>query len=123
MRRCRCSARKPTEKGFACRVKPAPSSISNVSRAECPGASSSAPQGSSPCGVHTAASRPVPHAQAGERRVEKHLPAQRLDLPPDRHNNIPQRIGADVRLLLVGNIPGRAMRQQRPGDKSTTAGR
>ena len=62
---------------------------------------------------------PVPHAQAGERRVEKHLPAQRLDLPPDRHNNIPQRIGADVRLLLVGNIPGRAMRQQRPGDKST----
>ena len=45
----------------------------------------------------------LPH-KPGQSRVEMHLAAQRFDLFPDGGDNAPEQVGADMRLLLPGDL-------------------
>ena len=59
----------------------------------------------------------LPH-KAGQGRVEMHLAAQRFDLFPDGGDDAPEQIGADMRLLLPGDLRRGTMLQKHFGDKA-----
>ena len=73
--------------------------------------------GNAACRGVNAGQGTVSDLQAGQRRIEPHLPAQRLYLPADAADHIPQKVGADMRLLPPGNICRRAMVEESPRHK------
>ena len=75
--------------------------------------------GNAACRGVNAGQGTVSDLQAGQRRVEPHLTSQGLYLPANAADDIPQKVGADMRLLPPGNICRRAVVEERPRHKGT----